>query len=222
MTDSNRIQTGIVGLDEIFLGGIPRGNVILIQGAVGTGKTLMGMEFIYSGITKFDEPGIIVSFEAGPEKLLRDGSGFGWNLEELIESKKLKIIFTSPQVFDQKLRSPDSLLLETVAEMGARRIFIDSIGLLDSIRSEREANGAGSYRELLLQMTEGLSRANLTAMLSHETSTIPEALATLEMGKILADTVIVLTQDPRKRGRRRGIEILKSRGQNHEFGEHTL
>jgi RecA-superfamily ATPases implicated in signal transduction len=65
------------------LGGILKGNLILVEGAAGTGKTLLGVEFIYRGITEHDEPGIIVVFETSPKKLIRDAMGFGWNLDEL-------------------------------------------------------------------------------------------------------------------------------------------
>ena len=38
MAESSLIQTGITGLDEILMGGIPRGNVILLQGVTGKRK----------------------------------------------------------------------------------------------------------------------------------------------------------------------------------------
>ena len=132
MSEAGLIKTGIGGLDSILLGGIPRTNVIVVQGVTGSGKTLMGLEFIYRGIELYNEPGLIVVFETNPEKLIRDAAGFGWNLNEMKRQGRLQIIFTSPQVFDQELRSPDSLLLETAAEMGAQRIFVDGIGLLDA------------------------------------------------------------------------------------------
>src|SRR6202051_3708357 len=160
MTESDVIQTGIYGLDQIFLGGILKGNLIVVEGTAGTGKSLLGAEFIYRGITEHDEPGIIVVFETSPRKLIRDGTGFGWNLDELQQQNKLKIIFTSPKVLDQELRSPDSLLLETAAEMGARRIFIAGISLLDTVATGNGANGDGaaSYRDLLQQLIEALQR----------------------------------------------------------------
>src|SRR5580658_10718823 len=132
MPDRGLVKLGIRGLDSILLGGIPRTNVILVQGVAGTGKTLMGLEFIYRGIVEFDEPGLVVVFETSPDKLIRDAAGFGWNLDELQQQKKLQMIFTSPEVFAQELRSPDSLLLETASEMGAQRIFVDGIGLLNT------------------------------------------------------------------------------------------
>ena len=130
MKNNDAIRTGIAGLDAILMGGIPRTNVILVEGTTGSGKTLLGTEFIYRGITEFNEPGIIVVFEVSPDKLIRDAATLCWDLAELQAQKKLQIVFTSPQVLDQELRSPDSLLLETAAEMGAQRIFIDGAGLL--------------------------------------------------------------------------------------------
>src|SRR5580704_6487426 len=170
MAGNGVIQTGISGLDEILMGGIPRTNVILVEGPTGSGKTIFGLEFVYRGISQFNEPGIIVVFESSPDKLIRDAATLGWDLAELQAQKKLQIVFTSPQVLDQELRSPDSLLLETAAEIGAKRIFIDGIGLLGQAIFNGVAPQAArpsSYRELLQQLIEALNRENLTAMLSH-------------------------------------------------------
>jgi circadian clock protein KaiC len=212
----------VEGLDAIFLGGIPKTNVIMVQGATGTGKTLLGMEFIYRGITLFDEPGIIVVFESRPERLVRDGAEFGWNLEELQEQQKLKIVFTTPEVLETELRSPDSLLLEAAAAIGAKRIFIDGIGLLRPQSNDGLSAKDNSYRELLQQLLEGLSRQNLTAIFSLEVGTLPETQLTLEMAAYLADTLIEVTHDRRSRLGHRGLEVIKSRGQDFVSGKHTL
>jgi KaiC/GvpD/RAD55 family RecA-like ATPase len=90
MSEGGLVKTGIRGLDVILLGGIPRTNVILIQGVTGTGKTLLGMEMIYRGIVESDEPGMIVVFETSSTKLIRDTAGFGWNLDELQRQKSFK------------------------------------------------------------------------------------------------------------------------------------
>src|SRR5271167_1989627 len=224
MTESDVIQTGIYGLDQIFLGGILKGNLILVEGGAGVGKTLLGLEFIYRGITEHDEPGIIVVFETSPKKLIRDGMGFGWNLDEIQQQNKLKTIFTSPKVLDRELRSPDSLLLETAAGIGAQRIFIDGISLLRTLTTGNGANGNGaaSYRELLQQFIEGLQRENLTAMLSHEVLSHQEESAALEVAEFLADTVIILKREHRHRSILRSLEVMKSRGQDYATGTHTL
>src|SRR5271169_1367608 len=224
MAERDLIQTGIYGLDPIFLGGIIKGNVILVEGSVGVGKTLLGVEFMYRGITEHDEPGIIVVFETSARKLIRDATGFGWNLDELQQQNKLKIIFTSPKVLYEELRSPDSLLLETAAGIGARRIFIDGISLLRTLATDNGANGNGaaSYRELLQQLIEGLQRENLTAMLSHEVLAHQEQTSALEVAEFLADTVIILKREHLHRSILRSLEVMKSRGQDYEAGKHTL
>ena len=58
----NRVKTGIKGLDEMLAGGFLTESANLVEGAPGTGKTTLGMQFIYSGITQFDEPGLIMTF----------------------------------------------------------------------------------------------------------------------------------------------------------------
>src|ERR1700685_2450809 len=159
MPKDNLIKTGIKGLDAVLLGGIPRTNVILVQGVTGSGKTLMGSEFVYRGIVQFNEPGLIVVFETNPDKLIRDAAEFGWNLDELQQQKKLQIIFTSPQVFDQEVRSPTSLLLETASEMGAKRMFVDGIGLLNSCVGASNSV-RGGYCDVLQQLIESFNREN--------------------------------------------------------------
>jgi circadian clock protein KaiC len=219
MPESGLVKLGIKGLDSILLGGIPRTNVILVQGVTGSGKTLMGLEFIYRGIVEYDEPGLVVVFETSPDKLIRDAAGFGWNLDELQKEKKLQIIFTSPYVFKQELHSSDSLLLDIAREMGARRIFVDSVGLLFPGGSE---STRGEHRELMRQLIESLTRENLTAMLSLERGSSPDSIASVEMAGFLADTVIQLGRERHGRRARRVLEVLKSRGQDFEAGEHTL
>jgi circadian clock protein KaiC len=224
MAEDGLVRIGVRGLDDILLGGVPRTNVILVKGAVGSGKTLLGLEFIYRGITQFNEPGIIVVFETSPDKLIRDAASLGWDLPELQAQKKLQIIFTQPQVLEQELRSPDSLLLETAAEIGAQRIFIDGIGLFrpPSNTNNPARTGTGSYRELIQQLIEWLTRENLSAMLSCELGISPESQLTAEVAEFLVDTVILVKQTTQHRSIHRNIEIVKSRGQKYEAGEHTL
>src|SRR5919109_1760977 len=157
MAERDLIKTGIKGLDDLLLGGIPRGNLILLQGTPGTGKTTLGLEFIYRGITEFDEPGIIVLFEISPDKLVRDAAALGWDLRELEQQGRLKIVFTTRQVFAQEIQQADSLLLAEAAEISARRIFVDGLR-----RSMVDAGRGEAFQVL----AEGLQRENLTAMLA--------------------------------------------------------
>src|SRR5256886_16678631 len=90
----------------------------------------MGVEFVYRGASEFDEPGIIVVFEVSPEKVVRDAAQLGWDLAALERQGRVKIIYTTRQVFRQELQPADSLLLQEAAKMGAARIFVDRVGRL--------------------------------------------------------------------------------------------
>lgn len=195
--------------------------MILMQGVTGKGKTLLGLEFIYRKDGPVQQPGLILVFETCPDKLMRDAAGFGWNLGELQQKKTLQIILTSPQVHNQEMRSPDSPLLETAVEMGARRIFIDGVGLLGIGLGGSTSVGDG-YCEVLQQLMESLNRNHLIAMLSLETDGAPDSIASVEMTDSLADTVIQLGCDRHGQYMQHSLEVIKSRGQEYEAGEPTL
>lgn len=217
MQSADLIKTGIAGLDNILPGGIPRGNVILVEGAIGTGKTTLGVEFVYRGACEFGEPGVIVLFEVSPHKLIRDALQFGWNLEELERAGRLKIVFTTREVLRQELQQADSVLLAEAAEIGARRIFIDGVGRLIG------SNGTPESRSAFHVLTEGLQRENLTAVLSVEASlNAGDGLGPSLAEESIADTVIRLRAEETQRAVSRSIEIVKSRGQDFQMGRHTI
>ncbi len=216
MAERELVKTGIAGLDSILSGGIPRGNVILLEGSIGTGKTTLGVEFIYRGASQFDEPGIIVLFEVSPQKLIRDASRLGWDLAELERQNRVKIIFTTRPVFRQELQQADSLLLEEADKMNARRIFVDGVaGMVGG-------NGSAEPREAFHVLVEGLQREDLTAVLALEASAFSEDRASALPEESIADTIVRLRMENVSRATTRSIEIVKSRGHDFQMGKHSF
>src|SRR5256714_2856193 len=212
---SDLLRTGVSGLDAILSGGIPRGNVILLEGAIGTGKTTMGAEFVYRGASEFGEPGVIVVFEVSPDKLARDMAGLGWDLPALEREQKLKIIYTTREVFRQELQQTDSLLLDEAEKIGAKRIFIDgAAGLL--------ATGERDSREAFHILSQGLQRGNLTAMLALEAFALSPSDGPALHEESIADTVIRLRLEEVARAVVRSVEIVKSRGHDFQMGRHSF
>src|SRR5438874_6464005 len=98
MPEPDLLKTGIKGLDEVLFGGVPRGNIILVTGTAGPGKTTLGVEFVYRGARAFNEPGVIVLFEVGPDKLIRDAAFFSWGLRQPELAARLKLVVAPPQL----------------------------------------------------------------------------------------------------------------------------
>ena len=208
------VKTGIHGLDRILFGGFPRGNVVVVAGPPGVGKTTLGLEFIYRGGREFDEPGIIVTFEVSTEKVVRDAAQFGWNLRELEQQGRLKIISTTRRVFQQEVQEPESLLLTEATHLGARRIFIDGLAGL-------ARNGNGDARELFHILVEALHRENVTAMFALDAPTDRAAIGAMPED-FIADTIIRLGMEPVRRRVVRSLEVVKSRGQDYLLGSHSF
>src|SRR5947207_14587920 len=86
-----KTPTGIDGLDEVTLGGLPRGRPTLVCGAAGCGKTLFAMEFLIRGAQEFNEPGVFIAFEETAEDLAKNVASLGFDVNDLIARKKLVI-----------------------------------------------------------------------------------------------------------------------------------
>jgi circadian clock protein KaiC len=219
MADRDLVKMGISGLDSILSDGIPRGNLIILEGAVGTGKTTLGVEFVYRGASQFDEPGIIVLFEVSPDRVARDAARLGWDLAALEGAGKLKIIFTTRQVFAQELQQADSLLLEEAAAIGARRIFVDGVPGLTDLPGN---GGSVPPWDAFHLLAEGLQRENLTAVLAVEATKFHESGPQALPEEAIADTIIRLRMEDVTRATVRSIQVVKSRGHDYQMGRHTF
>src|SRR5512144_3031908 len=86
-----KCPTGIRGLDEITLGGLPRGRPTLVCGGAGSGKTLLAMEFIVRGIRDYGEPGVFIAFEETAEELAQNVASLGFDVAGMIRRKQMAI-----------------------------------------------------------------------------------------------------------------------------------
>jgi len=204
----DRVNTGIEGLDQLLYGGFLRGDAILAAGAPGTGKTSLGMQYLYNGITKYREPGLFITFEEFPERIYRDASNYGWDFRALEDQGKLKVLFTSPEVLQQDIIRDQGIVREMIAETGATRVVVDSISNL-----EGTAESPRQFRESVYGLVNALKSESLTSLLIREVREDEDLGAGAE--EFLADGLIRLSSKYVAGHRMRYIEILKSRGSPH-------
>src|SRR5215213_5949093 len=86
-----KAPTGIDGLDEITGGGLPVGRPTLVSGSAGAGKTMLAVEFLVRGATKYNEPGVFLMFEENSEELTANVRSLGFDLDRLAAQKKIAL-----------------------------------------------------------------------------------------------------------------------------------
>ena len=127
-----KCPTGIIGFDEITLGGLPRGRPSLICGGAGCGKTLFGIEFLARGAQDFDEPGVCISFEETADDLAQNAISLGFDLKALERSKKLVIDYIHidkseiAETGDYDLEGLFIRIGSAIDAIGAKRILLDT------------------------------------------------------------------------------------------------
>lgn len=203
-----RIPTGIPGLDDLLFGGLLDGDAVLVAGAPGTGKSTLGMQFLYEGIMQYDEPGFFITFEEFPQQIYRDALNFGWDFRRLEEEDKLKVLFTSPELMYQDIKRHEGIFPEMIREVGAKRVVVDSV--THFLRME---NNTADPRETIYSLINALKREGLTPLLLRELVD-GEAPGTVAE-EYTADAVLHLTMERVGPQRMRFLEVLKSRGSRH-------
>ena len=219
--NEERVKSGIQGLDELIEGGFPRGFCYAIVGGPGAGKTIFGSQFLYHGITRYEENGIYVTLEEPPFSINGNMSRFGWNLYELEKREKLKLLDASP------VRSPQSqyiikgsigtedfsvdALLGVIAEakrkINAKRCVVDSLKALSiQYRDEFET------RQQILKLVRTLTEMKLTTMLLAETSEEKADSQSFGIVEFLAQGVIYLHNFRIRDSIVRAAEVRKMRG----------
>lgn len=208
---NDRVRTGIEELDTMLCGGFLPETANLVEGAPGTGKTTLGLQFIYNGITQFDEPGLILTFEDFPEEYYRDASAFGWDLRPLEDAGKLRIVMTSPEASIADMGNTDSQVRAAIREIGARRILVDSITHFRALASD-----SMELRHIAYNFITSLKREGLTIILTQESdqllgsgSQVDDELA------FLVDSYTLLRYVEMDSAIHKALLVLKLRGSDH-------
>ncbi len=225
MEQIRRTLTGIFGFDDLLFGGFPKGWTVLISGSSGAGKTIFAMQYIYEGITQFNEPGVFVACEESSDKIKKAVAGFGWDLAELESGGKLIFVDAS----ERWIRDIDSdttefglgnlmnVIENSVKKINAKRVVIDPTTAI-LLQFEKDI----AIRRALHRIVKKLESMNCTSIITAERPEMVGMTTKLNVENFVLDGVIVLRKAIVGNKVHRILSIEKMRGIKHDANIHKF
>ncbi|UPJ59408.1 ATPase domain-containing protein [Bradyrhizobium sp. 192] len=217
---SGRAQTGVWGLDNILSGGLSRGHVFLVEGAPGTGKTTVALQFLREG-TKAGERCLYITLSETERELREGAASHGWTLDEgitvfellppesLLDSEQQQSLLYSS---DLELGETTKQIFEAVDRIKPHRVVLDSLSEIRLL-----AQSSLRYRRQILAIKHFFSRFNTTVMLLDDL-TADVADKTVHS---VAHAVLRLEElAPDYGAERRRVRVIKYRGTRFRGGYH--
>jgi len=206
-----RITSGCRDLDDMLKGGFLKGSANLLEGAAGTGKTTLGVQFLMEGM-KNNEAALIVTFEEFPEQYYSYALELGWDLKKMERKGLLEIVFTTPDEFLNLIYDEEEGKLTSLIEKkGIKRALVDSV-----TNFEKLANNLAELREIETDVVNFFKREEITTMLLKENSSILGGW-NISKNKIpfIVDSYLIMRYLELESEIKRGIMVLKMRGSDH-------
>lgn len=216
-----KCASGIRGLDEITFGGLPKGRPTLITGGVGSGKTLMSMEFLVRGATDYNEPGVFIAFEETAEELAQNVASLGFDLKELAARKKILVDYIRVERSEVEETGEYDLeglfvrLNHSIDSIGAKRVVLDTIESLFAGLSNETI-----LRTELRRLFRWLKDKGVTAIITAELG--ESTLTRYGLEEYVSDCVILLDHRVQNQISTRRLRVVKYRGSTHGSNEYPF
>ena len=218
---TNRLNSGIEELDHILGGGFPARRLFLIEGAPGSGKTTLALQFLLAG-AKNSEKGFYVTFSESEDEIRAVAESHGWTLDG-VHLKELSTLgdrlkneeqYTVFQPADVELSETVQRVVDDVRRLKPKRVVIDSLSEIRLV-----ARDPLRYRRQILALKEILSECNCTVFfLEDYTVENPDLLL-----QSIAHGVVLLEKTQSEYGSvKRTLQITKLRAGPSLEGSHDF
>lgn len=222
----DRCVTGISDLDVILDGGIPKGNMILVAGSVGTGKTTLSTEFLIHG-TERNENGLFISVTETTKKLISNLDHYEFFDSNAIKNQNLTFIDAASIYELLGLKKGDLTLeeiyflvkaiIEIVDEKNIKRLVIDSITSI-SFRFRNEEK----IRNFMLLLAKQLSERGCTSIMVSEIPPNEKKYSSYGVEEAISDGIILLNNMERGGDLLRTLQVVKMRGSSHSRAKYVM
>ncbi len=147
-------QTGIPGFDAVIGGGFTPNRLYLLEGAPGSGKTTLALQFLQEGVRNGD-PVLYVTLSETEEELRDVAASHGWSLDGITirelnpagNSLTVEDHYTMFHPSEVELGETTKAILEDVQRINPARVVFDSLSELRLL-----AGSALRYRRQILAL----------------------------------------------------------------------
>ena len=222
---SETVPTGVVGLDEMVSGGFPKGRVILVIGGPGAGKTILASQFLFKGISDYNENGILVSLDENKNHFYSEMAKFGWDFKKAEEENKFAFIdatrISRVAILKEKMLKEESgslrgkelqidRLIEDlqakIQQLQAKRVVMDTLAsLFYRFTDPIERRTAG------VDLIEALSDLGITTVVTTELGQLGLERKTLDE-EFMVHGVVMMQTLYSGGTTTRGLQVIKMRG----------
>jgi circadian clock protein KaiC len=205
---TTRSPSGVEALDVMLSEGLWTGSSTIIFGPPGSGKTLLGLHFIFKGIER-GERGLIATLQENPTQLQRIVNGFGWDLEAALDSGMLRLLYLSP--VGASIDEVVTRISRVVSESGIQRVMVDSLNDLAATTDENR------FRDFMYSFTQYLAVSGVSAIMTHEISDLFSTTVSSRYGiSHMSDNVVLLSYVREAAEITRAIAVIKTRASAHD------
>ncbi|WP_025602729.1 ATPase domain-containing protein [Burkholderia sp. WSM2230] len=216
----DRLRSGIEGIDDILGGGLTPHRMYLVEGAPGTGKTTLALQFLLEGVEE-GQVGLYITLSETRSELISVADSHGWDLSQFHILELLSDEGLDPQ-FEQTVLHPAEVelgetvrnVIQQVEQIKPSRIVLDSLSELRLL-----SQNALRYRRQILALKRYFATRECTVLLLDDNTSDPSdiQLHSIAHGVITLDNVV---HD--YGGNRRRVRIAKMRGIKFREGYHDF